>query len=321
MSIRSEELNPPPARRSVPHGTLRDLLLSMAFIVSGPALWCFSAAILADQPVQSDLGMRLGQLWNLHGMEAAEGLIGLLAAASGLLISIGAAVSVLAALSQQVARRCSAWRMEQLLSQFSPGFLRRGAALILGAGLTLTGVAADSWPRATTTEVMSTLEDQTASGPADDAADDADDPHPDSALFDTTGPGDAPGPEADTSETPPSAQDPEPVPDQDPDPRPKSERGASQGKGSGSDSGLLTPEEPNTDRLQGLPQRRGAEPEQVVVRLGDSLWDIAADHLGADATDWEIAASWPRWYEANRQRIGADPGIILPGTVLCVPSR
>ncbi|WP_315097585.1 LysM domain-containing protein [uncultured Cellulomonas sp.] len=57
----------------------------------------------------------------------------------------------------------------------------------------------------------------------------------------------------------------------------------------------------------------------VVVAPGDSLWGIAARHLPAGATDAEVAAAWPRWYEANATVIGADPDVILPGQVLTVP--
>lgn len=59
--------------------------------------------------------------------------------------------------------------------------------------------------------------------------------------------------------------------------------------------------------------------ERVEVRRGDSLWSIAATHLGAGATDAEIAREWPRWYEANRATIGADPDHIEPGQLLVAP--
>ncbi|HET7305300.1 MAG TPA: LysM peptidoglycan-binding domain-containing protein [Segeticoccus sp.] len=62
------------------------------------------------------------------------------------------------------------------------------------------------------------------------------------------------------------------------------------------------------------------EPEQQVVRRGDSLWSIAARHLGPDATPSRIAAEWPRWYAANRHLIGDDPGLIVPGQVLQAPA-
>jgi nucleoid-associated protein YgaU len=59
--------------------------------------------------------------------------------------------------------------------------------------------------------------------------------------------------------------------------------------------------------------------DEVVVRRGDSLWDIAARHLrdGSDAA--EIAAEWPRWYAANRGVIGADPDLLRPGQRLAPP--
>ena len=43
-------------------------------------------------------------------------------------------------------------------------------------------------------------------------------------------------------------------------------------------------------------ERRGHD---VVVAAGDSLWSIAARHLPPSATDAQVAAAWPRWYEAN----------------------
>jgi nucleoid-associated protein YgaU len=61
--------------------------------------------------------------------------------------------------------------------------------------------------------------------------------------------------------------------------------------------------------------------EEVVVRRGDTLWDIAARALGPDADVAEIAAEWPRWHAANETVIGADPDVILPGAVLRPPGR
>lgn len=60
--------------------------------------------------------------------------------------------------------------------------------------------------------------------------------------------------------------------------------------------------------------------ERVTVRPGDSLWRIAADHLPAGAPAAEVAAEWPRWYETNRDVVGADPHLIRPGQVLTVPA-
>jgi resuscitation-promoting factor RpfA len=77
-------------------------------------------------------------------------------------------------------------------------------------------------------------------------------------------------------------------------------------------------------RLDGLPMPErpvagGVQPGTVIVRPGDTLWDIAARHLGGTATTAEVAATWPQWYAANRSVIGNDPGLITPGTVLHAP--
>jgi nucleoid-associated protein YgaU len=58
----------------------------------------------------------------------------------------------------------------------------------------------------------------------------------------------------------------------------------------------------------------------VVVRRGDTLWSIAARHLGPGASDAEVAAAWPAWFAANGDVIGDDPDVLRPGQVLLVPS-
>jgi nucleoid-associated protein YgaU len=60
-------------------------------------------------------------------------------------------------------------------------------------------------------------------------------------------------------------------------------------------------------------------PVRVVVREGDSLWSIAARELGPAATNEAVAARWPDWYAVNRQVIGDDPDLIVPGQVLRIP--
>lgn len=62
------------------------------------------------------------------------------------------------------------------------------------------------------------------------------------------------------------------------------------------------------------------ESRAVTVGAGDTLWDIAAKDLGKLATDTEIAAHWPKWYSANKDVIGPDPAILLPGQVLLAPA-
>ena len=66
---------------------------------------------------------------------------------------------------------------------------------------------------------------------------------------------------------------------------------------------------------------RRATPQQVVVVLrGDTLWSIAARHLGQGATAAQITAEWHRWLSTNRDVIGADPDLILPGQELLPPA-
>lgn len=79
---------------------------------------------------------------------------------------------------------------------------------------------------------------------------------------------------------------------------------------------------PRPDRPATKPsQPKKDEPAAVVVRRGDTLWDIAARELPGRPGAAEIAAHWPRWYGANRTAIGPDPNLIHPGQRLRAPSR
>lgn len=69
------------------------------------------------------------------------------------------------------------------------------------------------------------------------------------------------------------------------------------------------------------PAPAAAETGEVVVRRGDTLWSIAARHLGPLPGDAEIAAAWPAWHETNRDVIGRDPDLLLPGQVLQAPQE
>jgi len=78
------------------------------------------------------------------------------------------------------------------------------------------------------------------------------------------------------------------------------------------------PRDPTDERAR--PRVAGAQPERlVVVSAGDTLWSIAARRLGPGASAAEIAAGWPRWYEANRAEIGPDPSHLRAGLLLRVP--
>ena len=54
----------------------------------------------------------------------------------------------------------------------------------------------------------------------------------------------------------------------------------------------------------------------LVVEPGDSLWAIAQERLGSEATPQQVAEETGRIYELNRGRIGEDPNLIFPGQEL-----
>jgi hypothetical protein len=70
-----------------------------------------------------------------------------------------------------------------------------------------------------------------------------------------------------------------------------------------------------------LPTSTASTTGVITVSAGDSLWLIAARRLAGNPADAEIAAAWPRWYEANAITIGADPNLITAGQQLHVPSK
>jgi nucleoid-associated protein YgaU len=76
---------------------------------------------------------------------------------------------------------------------------------------------------------------------------------------------------------------------------------------------------PLPDRPTGAGQQGPVKSATYRVVAGDSLWSLSRDHVGAGATDARVAATWPRWYAANRTVIGPDPDLLLPGTTLTVP--
>lgn len=80
------------------------------------------------------------------------------------------------------------------------------------------------------------------------------------------------------------------------------------------DPGLLAP------RPVRAAQDTASTGNAVTVLAGDTLWDIAKRHLGPAASDVDVALHWPRWYEANKARIGESPHVLLPGQILNAPS-
>lgn len=84
--------------------------------------------------------------------------------------------------------------------------------------------------------------------------------------------------------------------------------------------------QPATPRAdQPRAERTGATPPHtaVVVRPGDTLWGLAEralhDRVGARPSAAAVAAAWPSWWAANREAVGTDPDLLLPGTALVAP--
>ena len=75
------------------------------------------------------------------------------------------------------------------------------------------------------------------------------------------------------------------------------------------------------DLLAPAPRPGLSSDAHVVVRRGDTLWDLARRHLGGSATDAEVAAEWPRWHAANRAVIGDDADLLRPGQRLVPPAE
>ena len=59
--------------------------------------------------------------------------------------------------------------------------------------------------------------------------------------------------------------------------------------------------------------------DSIVVHRGDTLWSIAARHLSPAAPAADIDAEWHRWLATNRDVIGDDANLILPGQQLRPP--
>lgn len=68
----------------------------------------------------------------------------------------------------------------------------------------------------------------------------------------------------------------------------------------------------------------GTADKTVLVRPGDTLWDIAARHLTAPHPNGSLDSgavqrTWRALYVENKSQIGPDPDLIQPGTVLRLP--
>lgn len=59
----------------------------------------------------------------------------------------------------------------------------------------------------------------------------------------------------------------------------------------------------------------------VVVRAGDTLWELARARLARGADDLAVTRAWQRLYTLNRSVVGDDPDLIHPHLRLRLPCR
>lgn len=216
--------------------------------------------------------------------DPADLLILALTVAGGALaawLGLGIVVSALAGLPGALGRVSGS-----LADRVAPALVRRGAALMIGTALTAVVVpAAQASPGHTGlahTGVTTSISAQVVPAPDPDGL---------------------PLPSATSSASPTLPADPD--------------TGATGGAGAPSAGPAYRPPTQLGPLAPAAPRQRA---DVVTVVRGDSLWAIAARHLGPDATPAAIAAEWPRWYAANKTVIGTDPDLILVGQQLTPPA-
>lgn len=355
---------PAPSRASA-----ADVVLTLLVVVSGPLLLVLGAVLMSGAETSAARLLRPEastlQVWGatleeqrqalaVGDLQAVEELIGLLCVAFGVLLSLLAALSVVATALLQLSRRIGVRRGTALLELLSPGFMRRALVIALGAQMAVMGTAAGvsssvasqttvPTPTAAAQDEQDDESDEDAeagstAGADSDLVADRGDQFPDPLFAPAPaaddedaggGPGDGAG---DTADDASSADTEAPSEDSSDSSSDSSSDGSSEGseESDGSDGSTTsrpagpqrtTSPEPG-DRLTGGQTRSAAdEADHVVVQSGDTLWSIAAEHLGEDAADAQIAAEWPRWYAANRATIGDDPSELRPGMVLELPDE
>ena len=258
---------------------------AMAFLILG--LGCFLTVA----------GTGLVERWQRSAMRrqslSFEDLLGGIAVAAGLLIVAWWVLSFAAALAAAILERAG-WRCAAAVSgRLSPAFMRRLALAILGVQLIGAPLAqADSRPApgglghgpVAVAAAWTPIEGVPRPGPARQPASEGNSHR------------------ADGHTGPPVQQLPD-HPDLQPQWQPPPPAAA---------PGPVMSAQPRAARE---PQAG----QEVTVKSGDTLWTIAARHLGPEASDVDVALEWPRWFENNRAVIGSNPDALLPGQILEAP--
>ncbi|MDP5227221.1 MULTISPECIES: LysM domain-containing protein [Arthrobacter] len=267
--------------RPAPHRIVYDIAMALTILALGGLLAVigFSSRSPAAGP---------GQRWGLD--RSVDTLVGTAALWAGAAVVIWWAFSLAVALAGAamiaVGRQTSAAR----LSRFSPAFMQRLALAVLGLNLTVVP-AAQAATTVTPVPIVGSSSAVQAYDPSFLRPHEREQPAP-QALDPGWG----------ALKLPLSQEAPR-VSDLDPGWTPRPSPGAQPG---------LLNQAPRADAsAQG--------DSEAVVRPGDSLWSVVRRHLGDRATDAEVARDWPRWYQENKELIGGDPDLILPGMILTPP--
>ena len=260
-----------------------------------------ATAILVLGSFLSFAGLGLLDRWELSAAHrqrpGVDDLLGAFAVAAGLAIVAWWILSVLVAVTVAVLARCGRSSAADRAGKYCPGFMRRLAVAALSAQLLAAPVAHAAVPPAGPAWV-----------PSQEVAVKAQwSPTARQPVPATTG---TPSPVVPTAVTEPTAITERPATDA-PQPAVRPD---------------WRPSAPVTDPgLLAAPPIRAAQDTPptghvVTVLAGDTLWDIAARHLGPTASDVDVALRWPLWYEANKAQIGENPHVLLPGQILRAPS-
>ena len=258
---------------------------ALAFVILG--LGCFLAVT----------GAGLMEQWHHSASRrqslAFEDLLGFVSAAAGLVIVAWWVLSLASAFAAALLERCGRVRAAALSARLSPAFMRRLALGVLGMQLVAAPLAHADASQGSGLVPSHTVALSAAWAPTQAQC-------ADSPVLPHVSPGFATEPAQEghatcaavpgTSDVQPQWQASPPVP------APK----------------FVTSAPARAANM--LPPR-----QELVVRSGDSLWTIAARHLGPEATDVEIAREWPRWFAANSAVIGSSPDLLLPGQILRAP--
>lgn len=296
------------ARPTPVHPAVALLALAVSAPVAAALLAARTLALVGDRPWDGRAAAQLPRLVELGVCAGGAGASAWLAAS--------AAVATVCALARSTGRRWA--RGERVVRASAPALVRRALAAAVGASLGLAGVAAAGAapvPSHVEAAVGAVATADGGAGAGDGSAAGLDAPgaadaadlgwRPSTTSASSTPPVDPARPRAsagpDAAPTPTRSADTPTV-------------GAAAAAGPSVAARAAAP----------LPSSDGRAPARtaastVVVRAGDSLWALASRELGPRATAAQVAAAWPRWYDANRATIGADPDLLLPGQVLVVP--